>query len=111
MGGPGKSNNSSQRVLDRGRPADKNGMGCFERIVCGWAVAAGVLFGETGTPPGSDACGSEIVALHGVWRSPQVYFPLYADWGTVAYLGVRDMKVMDRWFSFFGAGFLKYVIL
>jgi len=32
------------------------------------------------------------VALHGVWRSPQVYFPLYADWGTVAYLaslGVR----------------------
>jgi hypothetical protein len=58
----------------------------FGRILCGWAVAAGLLFGETGTPAGSDDCGSEIVALHGVWRSPQAYFPLYADWGTVAYL-------------------------
>jgi hypothetical protein len=92
MGGRGKSDNSNQRVLDRVRPADKNGMGCFERIVCGWAVLAGVLLGETGTPPGSDACGSEIVALHGVWRSPQVYFPLYADWGTVTYLSALGAK-------------------
>src|ERR1700688_3722380 len=45
-----------------------------------------------GAPRGSEACGLEIAAIHGVWRSPQVYVPLYADEGTVAYLAALGAK-------------------
>jgi len=55
-------------------------------------LATAAPFALTGAPHGSAACGGEIAAIHGVWRSPQVYVPLYADEGTVAYLAALGAK-------------------
>ena len=71
--------------------ADKNRMGRFGWIVCGWAVVGGMAFAETVASPVPTACWHEIAELHGV-RSPQAYFPLYIDEDTVAYLAVLGAK-------------------
>jgi hypothetical protein len=64
----------------------------FGWIVCGWVMVAGVLFAETGEPLAPAACETEMTAIRGVWRSPQVFAPLYADWDTVAYLATLSAR-------------------
>ena len=34
--------------------------------------------------------------MRGVWQSPQVYFPLYADWDTLAYLGALGVRAVGN---------------
>ena len=56
------------------------------RILGAWTVALGVLPAQPPAEPGYTACAREVGRLHGVWRTPRVYLPLWADWDTVEYL-------------------------
>lgn len=44
------------------------------------------------TTSGSAGCAREIQDLHGVWQSPEVFLPVYADWETVTYLAALARK-------------------
>lgn len=55
-------------------------------------LAIGCLYAAMASAGLAETCGDEFQRLHGVWRSPEVYFSLYADWDTVEYLSSLGVK-------------------
>lgn len=55
-------------------------------------LAIGCLYAAMASAGLAETCGDEFQRIHGVWRSPEVYFALYADWDTVEYLNSLGVK-------------------